>query len=245
MKRLWVLALAGSLTVGFTFPACAQRGGSRGGFSAPSAPAFRGGFSASAARSFIGAPRYTGRSPLSSTPRFLGSTSRNFVSRPNYYYGNARYRRPYPSRYGYGLPYLGTPWIGPGYLDPGYLGYPDTTADDDSQAAPDYGGGAPNYAAGYDNPPPYPQQPAPATPYLSYTRPPQASAALPNEDAVTLIFKDGRPPEQIHNYAMTRTMLYVRDQHHRDIPLDQLDLDATENVNHKAGVDFQLPELSR
>jgi hypothetical protein len=40
-------------------------------------------------------------------------------------------------------------------------------------------------------------------------------------------------------------MLYVRDQHHRDIPLDQLDLDATEKVNHKAGVDFQLPELSR
>jgi hypothetical protein len=40
-------------------------------------------------------------------------------------------------------------------------------------------------------------------------------------------------------------MLYVRDQHHRDIPLDQLDFNATEKVNHTAGVDFQLPELSK
>jgi hypothetical protein len=245
MKRLWVVALVALVAAGFTLPACAQRGGSRGGFSAHSAPAFHGGFSASAPRSFAGAPRYTGRSSFSSTSRFPGNTSRNFVSRPNYYYGNSRYRRPYPSRYGYGVPYLGAPWIGPGYLDPGYLDYPDTTADNDSQAAPDYGAGAPNYPAGYGNPPPYPQQPAPAPPYLSYARPPQAAAALPDEDAVTLIFKDGRPPEQIHNYAMTRTMLYVRDQRHRDIPLDQLDLDATEKANHNAGVDFQLPELSR
>jgi hypothetical protein len=40
-------------------------------------------------------------------------------------------------------------------------------------------------------------------------------------------------------------MLYVRDQRHRDIPLDQLDLDATQKVNHDAGVDFQLPKISR
>jgi hypothetical protein len=252
MKRLWVVALAAFVAAGFTFPACAQRGGSRGGgFSAHSAPAFRGGSSASAPRSFAGAPRYTGRTSFSSTPRFLGNTSRNFASRPNYYYGNSRYRRPYPSRYGYGVPYLGAPWIGPGYLDPGYLDYPDTTADNDSQAAPDYGAGAPNYPTGYDNPPPYPvqppypAQPAPAAPYVYYYTQPPPIAALPAEDAVTLIFKDGRPPEQIHNYAMTRTMLYVRDQRYHDIPLDLLDVDATEKANHNAGVDFQLRELSR
>jgi hypothetical protein len=84
-----------------------------------------------------------------------------------------------------------------------------------------------------------------APPYPSYTEPLHASQPLPNEEAVTLIFKDGRPPQQIRNYAMTRTMLYVRDEHHRDIPLDQLDFEATQKANRDAGVDFQLPETSR
>jgi hypothetical protein len=60
-------------------------------------------------------------------------------------------------------------------------------------------------------------------------------------EAVTLVFKDGRPPEQIHNYILTRTTLFVRDQHARKIPTDQLDLAATAKVNQDAGVDFQLP----
>jgi len=59
--------------------------------------------------------------------------------------------------------------------------------------------------------------------------------------AVTLVFKDGRPAEQIHSYILTRTTLYVRDQHHRDIPIDQLDLAATQRLNHDAAVDFQTP----
>jgi hypothetical protein len=230
MKRLFAVAL---LALGFALPLCAQRSASHGGFSARSAPAFRGGFSASPSRGFAGAPRYNGRGPLSPTPRFLGSGSRSVVSRPNYYYGASRYRRPYPSRYGYGVPYLGAGWIAPVYLNSGYLGYPDTSTYDDSQAPP-------NDVAGYDNPPPNQPQPAPP-----YPEPLHASPPLAEEDAVTLIFKDGRSPEQIHNYALTPTMLYVRDQRHRDIPLDQLDLDATQKVNHDAGVDFQLPKISR
>jgi hypothetical protein len=235
MKRLFVVAL---VAAGFVLPVCAQRSAPHGSFSAHSAPAFRGGFSASSPRSFTGAPRYTGRGPLTSTPRFLGSAPRNFVSRPSYYYGASRYRRPYSSRYGYGVPYLGAGWIAPGYLDSGYLEYPDTTTYDDSQAAP-------NYAAGYDNPPPNPEQPPPTPPYSSYAEPPHASPPVADEAAVTLIFKDRRPPQQIRNYAMTRTTLYVLDQHHRDIPLDQIDLDATQKVNHDAGIDFQLPQISR
>ena len=62
---------------------------------------------------------------------------------------------------------------------------------------------------------------------------------------MTLVFKDGRPVEQIHNYILTRTMLTVWDEHHRVIPVDQLDLAATEKVNHDAGVDFQLPTVAR
>jgi hypothetical protein len=40
---------------------------------------------------------------------------------------------------------------------------------------------------------------------------------------------------------LTRTTLFVLDQRHQDIPLDQLDLAATAKVNHDAGVDFHLP----
>jgi hypothetical protein len=57
------------------------------------------------------------------------------------------------------------------------------------------------------------------------------------------VFKDGRPSEQIHNYALTRTDLFVLDQRHRDIPLDELDLAATAKVNHDAGVEFHIPAL--
>ena len=52
------------------------------------------------------------------------------------------------------------------------------------------------------------------------------TSAPPQPYAVTLVFKDGRPSEQIHNYLLTRTTLYVQDQHRRDIALDQLDLSA-------------------
>jgi hypothetical protein len=227
MKRLSMVALA---AIGFAIPMCAQRSGAHGSFSAHSMSAFHGGFT-SAPHSFAGAPRYNGSNPFSSTPRFMGSAPRNFASRANYYNGASRYRRPYRARFGYGVPYLGAAWIAPNYL-----AYPDTTAYDDSEAASDY-------AAGYDNPQPD-QAPTPP-PYPPYTEPPHASPPLANEEIVTLIFKDGRSPQQIRNYAMTRTMLYVRDEHHRDIPLDQLDIDATQKVNRDAGVDFQLPEMSK
>jgi hypothetical protein len=234
MKRLYAIALVGLVAAGLFPPVFAQRSASHGSFSAHSAPAFRGSFSASAPHTFLGAPRYTGRGPLSVSPRFL-SSNRNLLSRPAYNYGTRGYRRPYPSRYRYGVPYLGAAWIAPGYVDSGYLGYPDTSTYDDSQAPPDY--------AAYGDAPPYP--PPPTSLYPAYTEPPPPSQPVPDEDAVTLIFKDGRPREQIHNYAMTRTTLYVRDQRHQDIPLDQLDFEATQKVNHAAGVDFQLPELSR
>jgi hypothetical protein len=71
---------------------------------------------------------------------------------------------------------------------------------------------------------------------------PQAAAAPASQEAVTLVFADGRPSEQIHNYMLTRSTLFVLDQHHRDIPLDELDLAATAKVNHDAGIDFHLPE---
>jgi hypothetical protein len=64
----------------------------------------------------------------------------------------------------------------------------------------------------------------------------------PEEDAVTLVFKDGRPDQQIHNYMLTRTTLYVQDERHREIPVSELDLAATEKVNKDAGITFRLPD---
>ena len=147
--------------------------------------------------------------------------------------GSGRYRRPYVSPYRAGLPYGLV-----GY--PGYLGYP-LSADDSGD---DTGSAPAATAETYDGPPPpqdmppylppYPNQPAPSQP--------EATPAPAAQEAVTLVFADGRPSEQIHNNLLTRTTLFVLDQRHRDIPLDQLDLVATAKVNHDAGVDFHLPE---
>jgi hypothetical protein len=40
---------------------------------------------------------------------------------------------------------------------------------------------------------------------------------------------------------LTPTILYILDQHRQEIPIDHLDLAATEKVNRDAGVDFSLP----
>ena len=124
-------------------------------------------------------------------------------------------------------------------MSPYFLGNPDYGYDDSSDQQ-----GA--VAGSYAEPPdqnldqgPYQQQPYPLPPSQPNTA--MATAAQPDEEAITLIFKDGRPPEQIHNYLLTRTTLFVGDQHQRAIPISQLDGDATERVNRDAGVDFQLP----
>jgi hypothetical protein len=62
---------------------------------------------------------------------------------------------------------------------------------------------------------------------------------------VTLVFKDGRPNEEIHNYMLTRTTLYVQGERLREIAVADLDLAATEKVNREAGVDFRLPDGGR
>jgi hypothetical protein len=107
----------------------------------------------------------------------------------------------------------------------------------ESGATPDYG------------PPQYPAPPDEQTgvaPPEAY-RPAYAQPQPPPEpeSAVTLVFKDGRPNEQIHNYMLTRTTLYVQDEHRRVIPVADLDLAATQKVNKDAGVDFQLPGSGR
>ncbi len=230
MNRLTAVAL---IVVGAAIPACPQRATSRGGFSGHTAQASRGGFSASAPNRFAGSPRYTGsRSPIMARGLQRGGTS-NFSARQAYT-GASRYRRPYLSPYGARIPY-GLP----GGIGPYFIGYPDALGYDDSSTSPDY---APE---GYDAQPAEQGQPAPPGPYQPTSDLSHQSPAPGSEEAVTLVFKDGRPPEQIHNYVLTRTTLYVGDQHRRDIPTDQLDLAATAKVNHDAGVDFHLPDAPK
>jgi hypothetical protein len=232
MKSLPAFAL---LIAGLTLPVCAQRSAPRGGFSGHSAPSFRGGFTASAPHSFTGAPGYIGSRPVSVASGFRRNVPTNYMARPTYSAANS-YRRPYRPPYRAGVRFAVPVWNG--WAGPGFLGYPDTTGYDDFATQP-------NYTEPYEPQPADAGQPAPLGPYQA---PAELSHPLPapeSEDAVTLIFKDGRPPEQIHNYILTRTTLYVRDQRRHDIPLDQLDLAATQKVNLDAGVDFQLPDAPR
>jgi hypothetical protein len=87
-----------------------------------------------------------------------------------------------------------------------------------------------------------PAQSAPCgTPIVTNDMP---SSGSNGQNAVTLIFRDGRPPVQIHNYMATSTRLYVLDGNRCAIPVSQLDLDATGSVNRDAGIDFRVPVAS-
>jgi len=147
---------------------------------------------------------------------------------------------PFWPGWGWGYPYLYNDW--------------DNSDDYDAQPTSNYATAQqsyPEYAPGaYDPPEPDSEQPQrPSWPYSrpapSASQPWPASVALPTESPVTLVFKDGRPNEQIHNYLMTATTLSVLDQRHRDIPVDQIDLTATARLNREAGIEFAIPGGSR
>jgi len=70
---------------------------------------------------------------------------------------------------------------------------------------------------------------------------PDSAAPASAEAPITLVFRDGRPNEKIHNYMLTATTLSVLDQQRWDIPLDEIDLAATAQVNLEAGVEFAVP----
>jgi len=159
------------------------------------------------------------------------------------YYGWAGY----PYAYGWaGYPYW--PWWGWSYpILPASWDYWDGY---DSQPASNYPASQyPEYMPGphdtYPSDQPEPEQPG-YTPW-PYSRPAPSAAepapaapALPGA-SVTLVFKDGRPNEQISNYVLTSKTLSVFDLPRRDIPVNQIDLGATARVNREAGVEFALP----
>jgi hypothetical protein len=176
-----------------------------------------------------------------------------------------------PYGYGVGVGYVGYGWLDandPGYgsgYDSGYAsGYGSEYGDNGSYDVGPYQDGSGVAGEGYGAQwPEGPQpssggeaQPVPYTAdaaagrgdvprvaqpaYAPKTSPDGELSSYDNE-AVTLVFKDGRAPEKIYNYALTRTTLYVTDGRRREIPVAALDLAATEKVNRAAGVRFQLP----
>ena len=252
MKQLFAVALVVGLVAA---PACAQRGGgARGGFSGHAGfSSSRGGFSGVSSGHFAGgavAPRYgTGVRGGSGAPMVRLVRPGVSGARPAFYHNGWERRRDGrryagPLGYAYYAPDYG--WLDandPGYGD-GYGDY-DGSADGSGVAADNYGEQPPeNYVEqpeGYAQPQPEVEPPYAERAQVEAARTPAVAPSLFDSNAVTLVFKDGRPSQKIHNYALTRSTLYVTDGRPREIPVAALDLAATEKTNREAGVSFRLP----
>lgn len=254
MRRLIAVAV---VVAAASFPVSAQRGGGSrggsgsrgggfashgGGFVGHSTPAFRSGAAPAGHSSYISSSRL-GVNPtagVSVNPRLTtpGINVSDYHRRPIYYPGGDRYRRPYVPAYGVGLPYAyGTTWLGPDCFYLTDCDYYDDSAYAAQGIAPEP---PPEYPSDQQYAPPIEQaEAAPSGAYRPAYQTPQPEPQA--EAAVTLVFKDGRANEEIHNYLLTRTMLYVQDEHRHAIPVTDLDLAATTKINRDAGVDFQLP----
>ena len=164
------------------------------------------------------------------------------------YWGGSVY--PWYPYYGY-YPWYYTGPIFTGYVDP-WLFTQDNY--DDSYGYGSNGGyvGAPYRDYGTQSSQPYPQEYYDADaasvgqafgrgPYSGQSEVSGAGSAPAPTGTLTVIFNDGRQPEQIHNYLLTADSLTVLDSHYRQIPLAQIDVAATEQANRAAGVDFRVP----
>jgi hypothetical protein len=137
---------------------------------------------------------------------------------PYGYYGYGDYA-PYGWDYEFDQPYTG--YIG-GTFTP-YPGYPYP-----QQYAP-----PPNYYSPQSSPPP------PAAQYQPRRSPQSSSSEQPNEPTV-LVFRDGHR-EEIANYAIMGSTLFVLSGPRARIPIAELDIPATVRVNQDRGVEFHVP----
>lgn len=138
-------------------------------------------------------------------------------------------------------------------LDPGFYdwGETDISSNDQSDAASynpapyeNYGENAPDAMpqAGF------PTQAAPANAAYEQraSAQPVAPPAPSTEELLTVMFKDGRAPVRMQNYMVSAKVLTDLDaRHYAQIPLDQVDVAATQRVNSAAGVGFVIPGAPR
>jgi hypothetical protein len=146
----------------------------------------------------------------------------------------------YPTWLGYGYPYV----IDPGFYDWGDF---DNSQSDQASVAPDYGTPYPDQ--GYGAPGEPPEQGMANEPWsapIQQAAGPAVASAPVAEPPLTVIFKSTRAPLKMQNYMMTAKVLTDLDsRHYEQIPLDQVDVAATQRVNATAGVEFQIPDASR
>lgn len=226
---------------------------------------FRGGFSSPSR--YAGPPQRFAPSRPAMPTSFRSPYRNPNLTRPAspiYSSGNDHFRQPYRGsggegdhrhRHGYGFAYWNSPYAIPflypynGWLDSGfYDDYADNSSYDNYVTNPYYQGYDDTQdASGYA--PPYPDQDGDPSAYNSpdsrYSPRPEYSSpsAISSQPSVTIVFKDGRPTQQIHNYMLSRNTLTILDQGRHDIPIDQLDLPATERANRDTGVEFHLPTV--
>lgn len=212
------------------------RAGFGRGFGAGYGANYRAGYPGGRAAYGQRSPQMAGRRPYPGRGSWGGGKSPwgrppgRYVYRRPYFYSNATYLTyPWLSYW----PYFGNDyddWDEGDYSDQGGA---DTQSSDVENGGYANGGYAPDQA-------PEPEQPGYAPP--EYPSP--AAAAPSPEPAVTLVFKDGHS-QQIRNYAATRTTLFLLDNASSgrtpQIPLDEIDVAATERVNREAGLNFSLP----
>jgi hypothetical protein len=147
----------------------------------------------------------------------------------------------------------------PYVIDPGFYDW-SLPGDDPAYGQ---GGAAGNYAqytdnnGGYSAAPSepysaeaYPAQTAEQAPVPSGNRPAYPSAVVSTasrtREPLTVIFKNGRAAVQIQNFIMnSKTLTNLDQQRYEQIPLDQIDIAATEQFNRARGVDFRVPDSVR
>jgi hypothetical protein len=157
---------------------------------------------------------------------------------PSYGYG-------YPGWWSYPYPYV---------IDPGFFDWGDSDTSAYDQQSPE---------SGYEPLAPYPNDDGPPgetadQAYAAPSAPESMGAQRPAyqergrsspprvDPPITVVFKDGRAPETMQNYMLTaKTLTDLDNQHYHEIPVDQIDLAATEKANLASGVDFRVPATSR
>jgi len=223
----------------------------------PGLLAQRGGPAASAPSGHMGGAVHSSPSFSGASRSFAPPPGTVFASRsgpPRHWPSAGTGRRPDNERRGVG--YRSPYFYGfyPGLVPFGYgfpLGYgTDPGEQDDTSAPQQVTYGAPpiddsgqDPRQGYDQQAPGPEMAGNAPPvFRPAYQGPSTYAPVHAQPATTLIYKDGRAPIQVHNYALTASTLYALDGESRqEIPLSLLNVPATVEANHAAGVDFALP----